>query len=64
MEQVVSSIRTVYSCFGEYSMMKSYKFALEPTLKLGIKQARIVERNGNGQHWSHICCLGSSRLVG
>ncbi|GAY37262.1 hypothetical protein CUMW_027690 [Citrus unshiu] len=45
-------------------MMKSYKFALEPTLKLGIKQARIVERNGNGQHWSHICCLGSSRLVG
>ncbi|KAL9445227.1 hypothetical protein AB3S75_018252 [Citrus x aurantiifolia] len=45
-------------------MMKSYKFALEPTLKLGIKQARIVERNGNRQHWSHICCLGSSRLVG
>lgn len=37
-EQTVSSIRTVYSYVGEEQMVKSYKTALEPTVKLGIKQ--------------------------
>lgn len=37
-EQAISSIRTVYSYVGEERTVKSYSVALEPTLKLGIKQ--------------------------
>ncbi|KAJ9141312.1 hypothetical protein P3X46_031860 [Hevea brasiliensis] len=37
-EQAVSSIRTVYSSLGEDRTINAYKIALEPTLKLGIKQ--------------------------
>ncbi|XWS73306.1 hypothetical protein CRYUN_Cryun02cG0117200 [Craigia yunnanensis] len=40
-EQTLSSIRTVYACVGEDHMVKSYKTALEPTLKLDIKQGLI-----------------------
>ncbi|CBI14902.3 unnamed protein product, partial [Vitis vinifera] len=37
-EQAISSIRTVYSYVGEERTVKSYSVALEPILKLGIKQ--------------------------
>ncbi|XP_059638896.1 ABC transporter B family member 15-like [Cornus florida] len=37
-EQALSLIRTVYSYVGEERTVKSYSNALEPTLKLGIKQ--------------------------
>ncbi|KAK3221254.1 hypothetical protein Dsin_008279 [Dipteronia sinensis] len=40
-EQTVSSMRTVYSYVAEDRMLKSYKIALEPTLKLGIKQGLL-----------------------
>ncbi|KAK4850840.1 hypothetical protein QYF36_010230 [Acer negundo] len=40
-EQTISSMRTVYSYVAEDRMLKSYKIALEPTLKLGIKQGLL-----------------------
>lgn len=40
-EQAVSSISTVYSYVAEDHMLKSYTIALEPTLKLGIKQGLL-----------------------
>jgi len=40
-EQAVSSIRTVYSYGGEERTAKDYKIALQPTLKLGIKQGLL-----------------------
>ncbi|KAH8481522.1 hypothetical protein H0E87_029116 [Populus deltoides] len=40
-EQAVSSIRTVYSYGGEEKTAKDYKIALQPTLKLGIKQGLL-----------------------
>ncbi|KAA8542195.1 hypothetical protein F0562_023347 [Nyssa sinensis] len=40
-EQALSSVRTVYSYVGEKRTVKSYSTALEPTLKLGIKQGLI-----------------------
>ncbi|KAK2646218.1 hypothetical protein Ddye_021413 [Dipteronia dyeriana] len=40
-EQTVSSMRTVYSNVAEDRMLKSYEIALEPTLKLGIKQGLL-----------------------
>lgn len=40
-EQAVSSIRTVYSYVAEDHMLKIYRIALEPTLKLGIKQGLL-----------------------
>ena len=40
-EQALSSIRTVYSYVGEERTVKSYSAALEPILKLEIKQGLI-----------------------
>ncbi|KAJ0090713.1 hypothetical protein Patl1_14137 [Pistacia atlantica] len=40
-EQAVSSTRIVYSYVAEDQMIKKYKIALEPTLKLGIKQGLL-----------------------
>ncbi|XP_011017680.1 PREDICTED: ABC transporter B family member 15-like [Populus euphratica] len=40
-EQAVSSIRTVYSYGGEEKTAEDYKIALQPTLKLGIKQGLL-----------------------
>lgn len=37
-QQTFSSIRTVYSYVGEDHTLKSFADALEPTLKLGIRQ--------------------------
>lgn len=40
-EQALSSIRIVYSYVGEERTIKSYASALEPILKLGIKQGMM-----------------------
>lgn len=38
-EQAVSSVRTVYSFVAEEATVKAYSDALDPTLRLGMKQA-------------------------
>ncbi|KAE9466515.1 hypothetical protein C3L33_01561, partial [Rhododendron williamsianum] len=66
-EQVISSIRTVYAFAGESSTMLNYSAALQGTVKLGLRQglAKGLTIGSNGivfAIWSFMAYYGS-RLV-
>ncbi|KAG5535022.1 hypothetical protein RHGRI_022957 [Rhododendron griersonianum] len=66
-EQVISSIRTVYAFAGESSTMLNYSAALQGTVKLGLRQglAKGLTIGSNGivfAIWSFLAYYGS-RLV-